>query len=334
MRIAIVALEGSLLSAIAGLSDLFWMTNQTLRSPPLELPQSPGHAARPEFETVVVSADGNSLRDPQGRLISVDASFRDVEVCDAVLVTGMALAADRAPPLTKSVMQASDWISACHQKGAWVGGDCAGTFVLGEAGLLDRRRCTTTWWLHHVFKRRFPRALPVWGSAMESHDQVITTGGPLSWIDLALQIIRNSAGVEIARLAADISVADSLPLPQSIYAPRGFINGSDPFLLEAEQLIRRSPGGLTALELAKALHVSDRTLHRRLKHLTNESPKELITRVRIETACVLLQAPSASIKQVALECGYNEDTSFRRAFTQITGMNPAEYRRWAKGRIG
>ncbi|MGE6323473.1 hypothetical protein ACQKEF_24980 [Pseudomonas oryzihabitans] len=117
MRIAIVALEGSLLSAIAGLSDLFWMTNQTLRSPPLELPQSPGHAARPEFETVVVSADGNSLRDPQGRLISVDASFRDVEVCDAVLVTGMALAADRAPPLTKSVMQASDWISACHQKG-------------------------------------------------------------------------------------------------------------------------------------------------------------------------------------------------------------------------
>ncbi|KUM43263.1 GlxA family transcriptional regulator [Pseudomonas sp. EpS/L25] len=334
MRIAIVALEGSLLSAIAGLSDLFWMTNQALRSPPTELPEGIESAHRADFETVIVSADGKPLHDPQGRLISVDASFLDAGMCDAVLVTGIALAADRAPPLTESVTQASRWIGACHQQGAWVGGACAGTFVLGEAGLLDRRRCTTTWWLHHVFKRRFPKALPVWGSAMESQDRVITTGGPLSWIDLALHLIRNFAGAEIARLAADISVADSLPLPQSIYAPRGFINGSDPFLLEAEQLIRHSLAGLTALELARALHVSERTLHRRLKQLTNESPKELITRVRIETACVLLQAPGASIKQVALNCGYNEDTSFRRAFAQVTGMNPADYRRWAKGRAG
>ncbi|WP_311769173.1 helix-turn-helix transcriptional regulator [Burkholderia cenocepacia] len=57
-----------------------------------------------------------------------------------------------------------------------------------------------------------------------------------------------------------------------------------------------------------------------------------ITRVRIEMACVLLERPGASIKQVALQCGYREETSFRRAFSQLTGMTPADYRRWSDGR--
>ncbi|ROM34157.1 AraC family transcriptional regulator [Pseudomonas poae] len=332
MRIAIIAVEGSLMSAITGLADLFWMTNQALRSPPAGLSSVLKNSGFTEFETVIVSADGKAQRDAQGRLIPVDAAFDDAGPCDAVLVTGMALGPDRLPPSSASLAPAARWINAHHQQGVLVGAACAGTFVLGEAGLLNSRRCTTTWWLHHVFKQRFPKALPTWGSAVEAQDRVVTTGGPLSWVDLALYVIGTLAGREVAKLTADMSVTDSLPLPQSVYAPRGFINNADPLLLETEQIIRHGKPGLTAVDLAKALNVSERTLHRRFKNLTNESPKELITRVRIETACVLLQVPGASVKQVALNCGYNEDTSFRRAFIQLTGMTPADYKRWAKGR--
>ncbi|MPQ82991.1 helix-turn-helix domain-containing protein [Pseudomonas sp. MAFF 730085] len=332
MRIAIIALEGSLMSAITGLADLFWMTNQALRSPPAGLPPALNSRVCNEFETIIVSADGKALRDSQGRLIPVDAAFDDVGSCDAVLVTGMGLGPDRLPPTSESLTRAARWINVNHQQGALVGAACAGTFVLGEAGLLNNRRCTTTWWLHHVFKQRFPKALPAWGSAVEVQDRVVTTGGPLSWVDLALYVIRVFAGSDVAKLTADISVTDSLPLPQSVYAPRGFINNADPLLLETEQIIRHGKPGLTAVELAKALNVSQRTLHRRFRSLTNESPKELITRIRIETACVLLQVPGASVKQVALNCGYSEETSFRRAFIQLTGMTPADYKRWSKGR--
>jgi AraC-like DNA-binding protein len=136
----------------------------------------------------------------------------------------------------------------------------------------------------------------------------------------------------VARLAADIAVADSVPMPQLIYAPRGFVNATDPLLLQAEQIVRQASPGLTAEALASALRLSERTLHRRLKSLTNESPKGFITRVKIEMACVLLERPGASIKQVALQCGYSEETSFRRAFGQVTGMRPADYRRWSSGR--
>lgn len=332
MRIAIVAVEGSLLSAIAGLSDLFWITNQALRAPPEGMEQGLAIPSGLAFETRIVSADGQPLRDPQGRLIPVDEGFAVAKEYDVVLVTGMALGADGLPPMSESIQQAAHWLQQSHQQGAWVGAACAGTFVLGEADLLNGRRCTTTWWLHHAFKRRFPKAHVAWGAAIEEQDRIVTTGGPLSWVDLALHMIRRLAGAEVAKLAANISVADSQSLPQLVYAPRGFINTTDPLLLQAEQIIRYDEPGMTAERLAKALNLSERTLHRRLKDLVNEAPKAFITRVRIETACMLLDTPGASIKQVATQCGYNDDTSFRRAFIQLIGMSPVDYKRWSNNR--
>jgi len=332
MRIAIVALEGSMLSAVAGLSDLFWMTGQALRSPP-EGP-SQGITVPPDFalETQVVSPDGKPVLDPTGKLIHVDAAFQAADTYDAVIIAGMALGDDGLPPLTESVRQTSKWLEQCHNSGAWIAGACAGTFVLGEAGLLNGRRCTTTWWLHHAFKRRFPKANVAWGAAVEEEDRIVTTGGPLSWIDIALHMIRRLAGKEIAKLAAAIAVADTQPLPQAVYAPRGFVNTSDPITLRAEQIVRHTKPDITAEELAAALNLSERTLHRRLKDLLSESPKSFITRVRIETACMLLDIPGASVKQVASQCGYADEASFRRAFARQMGMSPINYKRWQEKR--
>lgn len=332
MRIAIVALEGSMLSAFAGLSDMFWMTGQALRSAS-EGP-SQGIIAPPGFalDTQVVSVDGLPVRDPTGKLIQVDAAFQGTNIYDAVLIAGMALGEDGLPPLSQSVRQTAKWLKQCHDSGAWIAGACAGTFVLGEAGLLDGRRCTTTWWLHHSFKRRFPKANIAWGAAIEEEDRIVTSGGPLSWIDIALHMIRRLAGKEIAKLAADIAVADTQPLSQAVFAPRGFVNTSDPILLQAEHIVRHVKPEITAEELAVALNLSERTLHRRLKDLVSESPKSFITRVRIETACMLLDIPGASVKQVTSQCGYADEASFRRAFSQQMGMSPINYKRWQEKR--
>jgi len=332
MRIAIVAVEGSLLSAITGLVDLFWMTNQALQSPQVGALSGVHDLPKVSFETCIVSFDGKPLRDTQGRPIPVDASYQEVTKCQAVLIAGMALGSDGLPPDSESITQAAHWLRGCHQQGMLVGAACAGTFVLGQSGLLNGRRCATTWWLHHAFKRRFPQAQLVWGSAVEEQNHIITTGGPLSWIDLGLQVMRALAGKDIAKLAADIAVTDSQPLPQLMYAPPGFVSSADPLLLKAEHIIRHVAPSLTAGGLAKALNLSERTLHRRLKSLCNESPKEFITRVRMETACTLLNMPKVSIKEIATKCGYGEETSFRRAFTQMTGRTPLEYKRWANTR--
>ncbi|WP_350312637.1 helix-turn-helix domain-containing protein [Dickeya fangzhongdai] len=327
MRISILALPGSMLSAIAGLADMFWIVNQALMARPEKNPlSSPPDLS---FETAIVSVDGKPVRDAQGRLIHVDSSFEAIGKSDVVLATGMALGPDKLPIATSSVSESASWLREQYQRGSLIGGACAGSFILGDAGLLDGRFCSTTWWLYHTFKQKYPKAKPVWGKALEEQDGIITTGGPLSWVELALHIIRHKAGPNVAKLAADIAVADSQPLSQRIYAPQGFMNTVDPLLLRAEHLIRYENPSMTAEELASALNFSDRTLHRKLKELTNESPKNFITRVRIETACLLLENPAANIKQVARECGYSEDTAFRRAFSQLMGMAPIQYRKWA-----
>ncbi|AFI89287.1 Hypothetical protein W5S_1186 [Pectobacterium parmentieri] len=46
-------------------------------------------------------------------------------------------------------------------------------------------------------------------------------------------------------------------------------------------------------------------------------------------ACLLLENPMTNIKQVAAECGYSEDTAFRRAFSQQMEMTPTQFRKWA-----
>ncbi|WP_192457386.1 GlxA family transcriptional regulator [Musicola keenii] len=330
MRIAILALPGSMSSAISGLADIFWIVNQALITRLDEAHQSP--PAERAFETSIISADGKPVPDAQGRLIHVDHSFETVGTPDIVLATGMVLGPNKLPMATGPVNESARWLKEQFQRGSLIGGACAGSFILGEAGLLDGRFCSTTWWLYHIFKQQYPKAKPVWGKALEEQDGVITTGGPLSWVELALHIIRRNAGPDIAKLAADIAVADSQPLSQRIYAPQGFMNTVDPLLLRAEHLIRYQNPSMTAEDLASALNFSDRTLHRKLKELTNESPKNFITRVRIETACMLLENPAASIKQVAEECGYSEDTAFRRAFSQLMGMTPTQYRKWAAQR--
>jgi len=326
MRIAILAYEGCLGSAVTGLVDLFWIAQKAQNGGPGAKRSKVVERAHLAFETRTASLDGATVRDAHGRELVADMSLDALDRCDAVLVSGMLLGEDGVPPVRILDPRVCDWLRRRHTEGALIGGCCAGVFVLGEAGLLAGRRCTTTWWLHNELKRRFPRAEAAWGSALVEDERIVTVGGPLSWVDLALHMIGRLAGKEAARLAADFAVVDSTPLPQASYAPRGYVNAQEPLLLSAEQIVRQAGAGLTAAQLATALNLSERTLHRRLKDLVGEGPQAFIRRVRMETAQVLLENAGTSIKQAAQLSGYSDEASFRRAFVQQVGMTPGSFR--------
>jgi len=324
MRIAIVALEGSLPSAVNGFCDTLWIARQVIAS----RPDTAAQLTRAPLEVQIVSADGQPVRDAQGRWLHVDADFSQAEASDIVLVGGMALGRDRFPHHPEAVIQAGNWIKKMYHQGAIVGAACAGCLVLGEAGLLSRRRCTTTWWLFPTLRERYPDARPVWGQTLEQQENIITTGGPLSWSALTLHLLHRILGADVSRQVADMAVADAQPVSQRLYAPPGFINTQHPLLMRAEEIIRYQQPGITAERLASALHTSERTLHRKMKMLTGESPKAFITRVRLEGACLLLENPTVSIRKVAADCGYSDESSFRKAFNQVMAMTPARYRQW------
>jgi transcriptional regulator GlxA family with amidase domain len=293
----------------------------------------PKEGQPPPFRVLTVSFDGLPFEDGHGRRFEVDRSFDEIKSCGAIIVPGYVC--DGADHLlsTPSVGAAAAWIRRQHALGALICGSCNGVFLLGEAGLLDGRRCTSTWWRHDELKSRYPRAGAAWGAPLIEDRHVVTAGGPLSWIDLSLHVIRALCGADAAKTAADFTVLDTVPSRQTIYVPQGHLAASNPFLLEAERVVRQAgERSLTAQDLARALGTSERTLHRRLKQSSGETPKGFIDRVRFETARTLLEITEHSVKRLAASSGYADETSFRRAFQRYSGMTPGAYRTWARAR--
>jgi transcriptional regulator GlxA family with amidase domain len=333
MKVVILGFDGCMPSAIVGLLDMFDLAELAV----MRTAGSDGaveSALRQKWEVLSVSVDGRALRDGRGRELPMDMAATAARHCDAVLIPGLVPGLDGLPQRSPEMREIGAWLRSQHAHGALIGAACAGVFVLGEAGLLDGRRCTTTWWFQDELKVRYPKADFIWGSALLEDRRVVTVGGPLSWVDLALHCLRHLGSPELARMTADFAVADNTPLNHAIYAPKGYVHTRDPFLFEAENVVRQTPDILTASALASLLAMSERTLHRRLKDLVGESPKTFITRVRMETARVLLEKKASSVKRIAQQSGYADESSFRRAFTRYMGMSPNAYRQWLEQRGG
>ena len=325
MDIAILGFESCLGLAFVGAADMLTLSRRMLTKK--DAPEL--------YRVVCVSHDGRPVRDGAGRLLEVDGRFEDADGCAAIIVPGYFCSGDHVLPPTPAIGAAAAWLRRQHALGAVVVGSCNGVFLLGEAGLLDGRRCTTTWWRHNELKSRYPRADAAWGASLIEDGRVVTAGGPLSWIDLTLHVIRALLGPEAAKKAADFTVVDTVPSTQAIYVPPGHLSASNPFLLEAEHIVRQAGDApLTSIELARALGVSERTLHRRLKEASGETPKHFLDRVRFDTARMLLETTRNSVKQLAAASGYADETSFRRAFRRYSGMTPGAYRSWSQLRRG
>ncbi len=323
MQIAILAFDGCLGSGVLGPMDLLSLGRRMITK----------SRSNPPFEVVIVSFDGRPIQDGSGRRIEADASFETAGDFAAVLVPAYYCDGGHSSPATPAIGAAAAWLRRQHALGAMICASCNGVFLLGEAGLLDGRRCTTTWWRYDSLKSRYPRADTVWGAPLIEEGRIATAGGPLSWIDLSLSVVRRLFGPEAAKVVADFTVVDTAPNSQAVYVPPGHLAASNPFLLEAEHIVREaSAAPMTAQQLAQAIGASERTLHRRLKEATGESPKRFIDRVRFETTRMLLETTSQPVKQLATGAGYADENSFRRAFHRYAGMTPGAYRSWSRAR--
>ena len=79
-------------------------------------------------------------------------------------------------------------------------------------------------------------------------------------------------------------------------------------------------------ELASQLAMSTSQFRRRLLATTGETPQGYITNIRMQKARYLLDTtPDMTILDVAKGCGYNDQSSFTRAFKRFFGVTPSDY---------
>ena len=233
---------------------------------------------------------------------------------DLVLIPGPQLRADQEL-VSGAVVQ---WLRRAAENGARLASVCTGAAALGEAGLLDGRRCTTHWSLTELMRQRYPAAR-VQDAVLYVHDgPVSTSAGFSTGIDLALSIVERDHG---AVLTAEVARQLVLYLRRT-----GGTAQLSPFLRHRahlhpavhrvqEHLAQHLDAPHTLAGLAQVAHLSPRGLSRAFTTAIGMTPLEYHHELRLELAAALLTETDLTIEAVANRCGFKDPRHFRRLYT-------------------
>jgi transcriptional regulator GlxA family with amidase domain len=313
------------------------------------MPRSVAFVAFPDFQILDVTGplsafDIASRYAPGGYAIRVLASCAGAVPSSA----GAALLAEAFPPRPHfhtiivsggdGVLAAAQdpclrrFVTAAARRAERVASVCSGTAVLASLGLLDGRRATTHWNRSADFARRFPAVRLEPDRIFVKDGRLWTSAGITAGIDLALAMIAEDLGEDIARATArQLVVYYRRPGGQSQFSA----------LLELDR-----PGGqfgallgwarehlgerLGVERLAERAGMSPRNFTRLFLRETGMTPARAVERIRVEVARERVEAGADTIDRIALRCGFGDPERMRRAFLRLFGQPPQALRRAAR----
>ncbi|HYH83758.1 MAG TPA: helix-turn-helix domain-containing protein [Longimicrobium sp.] len=226
----------------------------------------------------------------------------------------------------KDVLAAMRALERAAGRGGEVAASCSSVFLLAEAGLLDGRRATTTWWLAPLFQRMYPGVRLDPEAMVVADGPVTTAGAAMAQLDLMLALVGRHAGAELAGQCARYLLLDGRR-SQARYMAVGYLAAQDADVVRAERWAREHLGtGIDARELADAAGLSPRTFARRVVRATGLSPVRFLQRLRVERAVELLETTTCTVEEIARRVGYAEPTTLRRLLRRNAGARPRELR--------
>jgi transcriptional regulator GlxA family with amidase domain len=206
---------------------------------------------------------------------------------------------------------------------------CTGAFVLAEAGLLDGRRVATHWAACQLLRERFP-GCEVDDDALFVRDgQMWTAAGVTSGIDLALQLVEDDHGQQIAaRVARWLVVYLRRAGGQNQFSALSFGERSrrEPLRTLGAWVAENLRGDLSLERLAAHVGMSSRSLTRVFRAELGTSPAAYVERIRLEVACHALETTDDPLKAIADRVGFGTPESLHRAFRRRLSVTPGEYR--------
>jgi transcriptional regulator GlxA family with amidase domain len=225
--------------------------------------------------------------------------------------------------------QWGDVLRSHHGRNGYLAGNCSAAFLLAEAGILDGRKATTSWFLEHEFRERYPRVRLEPKMLVTKEDRIFCAAAFSACFNLAVELVAEFLGprsvLTLARvMLIDINRSEQLPYANLLFG----VKREDDLVLKAQTMLlanlRRSP----SLErLAGHLRITSRTLSRRFKAATGESPLTFLQKARIERAKRLLETTELSLDEIVYRVGYDDVSSFRRLFIRLAGISLGDYRR-------
>ena len=220
------------------------------------------------------------------------------------------------------------WVRSAARRSRRVASVCSGAFLLAAAGLLDGRRATTHWAYCTELARRHPEIAVDPKPIFVRDGNVWTAAGVTAGIDLALALVDQDLGPEVARRSARWLV-------MFVQRPGGQAQFSSHLGAVALRAPLRELQGWIADHLGEDLRVealaaraamSTRNFARAFRRETGMTPASYVEAVRVEAARQRLEGSAEPVEQIAARTGFGTPETMRRAFARRVGVPPAEYR--------
>ncbi|MER5718327.1 GlxA family transcriptional regulator [Streptomyces sp. NPDC002132] len=269
------------------------------------------------------SLDGAPVRTSSGLTLVPDGILAETPDPDTLVVPGGEGTRRPDPPLV-------DWLRAHGERARRLVSVCTGAALLAAAGLLDGRRATTHWAHSDRLARRHP-AVEVDPEPIYIRDgDVYTSAGVTSGIDLALALVEEDLGRDVAlTVARHLVVFLRRPGNQAQFSAQlAAQTATREPLREVQHWITEHPADDLSIEsLAARAGLSPRHFARAFRAETGTTPGRHVERVRLEHARRLLEDTADGVERISRASGYGTPEAMRRAFLKTLGVPPAEYRR-------
>lgn len=206
---------------------------------------------------------------------------------------------------------------------------CTGAFLLAEAGLLEGRKATTHWHYCQQLSNEYPGVTVEQDYIFIKDGHIFTSGGITSGIDLALALLEEDWGRDLALYVARFLVVFlQRPGGQSQFSNYLITEASHrPDLRELQTWIINHPDQDLRVEaLATLMAMSPRNFARLFLTETGMTPAKFVEMARIDHARHFLETSDLSIETIADKSGFKDTERMRRAFIRQMGVNPQNYR--------
>lgn len=278
------------------------------------------------YDVVVASVDAQPVSTAAG-LAVVAAPLPDPgEPVDTVVLPG-----GGGVDLARSNPELMDWIRAVAGKARRVVTVCTGAFLAAEAGLLNSCRATTHWAFANRVAREFP-AIDVDPDPIfiRSSETIWTAAGVTAGIDLALSLVEDDHGTEVAQTVAQWLVLYlRRPGGQTQFAaPVWMPRAKRTCIRDVQEAIESEPCGAHSIgELARRATMSPRHFTRVFTDEVGEAPGHYVERIRTEAARRQLQETDDTVVAIAARCGFGTAETMRRNFIRRVGISPDQHRK-------
>lgn len=277
------------------------------------------------FKPELIGVSKKPIYSFSGLQFVASQTIRSKRKFDIVYVPGFIGEADRVVEQEDKLIT---WLNKINQSRTILSAACNGNFLLASAGVLDHKKATTHWSLVQQFRCTFKAVTLQPEKIIVDNGNVISAAGVTAYFNLALHIIQRFTNADIALACAKIFLVDAgrkLQTPYQVFQfPKA--HGDEPILKIQDWLEDNYKEKISLDKLADLGKLGKKTLLRRFKKSTGETPQLYVQKLRIETAKRLLESKDLTFNEVTWKVGYNDVSSFHKAFKSETGLTPIDYR--------